>query len=155
MSGYSDNHFKFAVIVNRKFESPRLLNATSHLMAGMISSFEDRDKMKFLAYSDKHNQLRAHISTYPVVILAAKNSSQLKNLRHAALEAELEVSDFVDTMLGTSAEMQLEATRSGDDNSFEVLACLIWGPSHLIDPLTRKYSLYKGDSMSLGEPNPV
>ncbi len=60
--------------------------------------------------------------------------------------------DFVDTMLGASAEEQLDATRRGVDASFDLLAVCLFGPAEKLDPLTRKFSLFRGGSAGLTQP---
>jgi hypothetical protein len=157
--GYADNSFKFVVVVNKKHQAPRLLNAALHLAAGMVGRADDatRQQMQFLAYTDASGATRAWISKYPFIVLEARNANQLRVLRQAAFAAGVAYADFVDAMLDTSAEAQLAATASGTDDTLDVLAACLWGPATVLDPLTRRFSLLRSDTRSeptaTGEPS--
>ena len=143
---YSDNSYKFVAVLNGKYELPRLVNASLHITAGLISgaSTELKELMQFEEYRDATDQLRACVSHYPFIILQAKNGNQLKTLSAAARQAGLTCADFADTMLGSSAEAQLDATRRGDDSTFDLLAVCLFGSADQLDLLTRKFSLFRG-----------
>ena len=125
---YADNAFKFVLVLNKKHDVPRLLNAALHLVAGLVGRADEgeRNRMRFLHYRDADGRTRAR-HCYPFIALEAKNSNQLRTLCQEAAKAGVAHADFVDTMLGSSAADQL-ATAAGRDESFDILACCLWGP---------------------------
>ena len=75
-------------------------------------------------------------------MLAARNGSQIRTLRQSAIEQGIGYTDFAETMLGESAEDQLNrtaATLEADLNYFAI--ALFGGAAAQFDPLTKKFSL--------------
>lgn len=149
---YTDNAYKFVAVLNRKFPLSRLFNASLHIAAGLAGGASDelRKMMQFHDYYDSTGTLKARVSHYPFIVLEAKNGNQLKTLSASARQHGIACSDFVDAMLGCSAEAQLEATRNSDDSSLECIAVCLFGASEELDPLTRKFSLFKREENSAG-----
>src|SRR5215217_8397794 len=111
MTQYADNGHKFVAVLNGKIELPRLVNALGHISAGLTAQHGDEAEMRFLQYEDSDGGLHPGISHYPFIVLAARNGNQIRTLRQAAIDAGITCCDFVDTMLGESAEDQLRSTR--------------------------------------------
>lgn len=146
---YMDNSHKFVAVLNERVPLPHLLNALAHMAAGLVAAAQQVDEveqMRFLRYLDANGDAFPAISTYPFIILAARNSSQLRALRQAARAAYLPSTAFVDTMLGSSAADQLDKTRSTPEADLTYFGVLVFGPVGTLTPLTRKFSLFKGVS---------
>jgi hypothetical protein len=141
---YSDNELKFTVVLNEKVELPRLLNALGHMTAGLVGQVPDRERMRFLRYEDADGGVHPAISHYPFIILAARNGNQIRVLRQAAIEAGVVYNDFVDTMLGASAEDQLARTRAAREADLTYFGICLFGPAEVLNGMTRKFSLFKG-----------
>ena len=141
---YADNEHKFIGVLNTKIEVPRLLNALGHLTAGLVYQCEDPKSMRFLRYEDANGGVHPAISHYPFIILAAKNGNQIRMVRQAAVEQGVLFNDFVDAMLGGSAEEQLRKTRITPEADLEYIGICLFGRSDVLNALTRKFSLFKG-----------
>ena len=140
---YQDHHRKFVVIVNQKQPLGLLMNAVAHTVAGLLrKQCAHLDQMDFLPYRDSEDRLDAWVSRFPFIILIAKNGQQIRTVRQAAQAAGLPCNVFVDTMLGTSADAQLQQTRSAKERDLNYLALCLFGPAADLDPLTRKFSLF-------------
>lgn len=142
MALYANNSHKFVAVLNKKAELPRLVNALGHLSAGLTAQHGDIDEMKFLNYTDADGGLHPGISHYPFIVLAARNGNQIRTLRQAAIEGGISYCDFIDTMLGESAEDQLQRTSTTPEESLTYLAIALFGSAEQLDPLTRKFSLF-------------
>jgi hypothetical protein len=46
-------------------------------------------------------------------------------------------------MIGASAEAQVEANRAAPLDALDFVCVVLYGPSEAVDPLTRKFSLYR------------
>lgn len=142
MTLYADNSHKFVAVLNKKAELPRLVNALGHLSAGLTAHHGNSDEMRFLNYKDANGGMHPGISHYPFIVLAARNGNQIRTLRQAAIEDGISCCDFVDTMLGESAEDQLHRTLATPEEDLTYLAITLFGSADQLDPLTRKFSLF-------------
>lgn len=140
---YADNDYKFVAVLNEKIQLPRLLNALGHMAAGLVARAPDPAGMRFLSYEDADAGLHPAISYYPFIVLVARNSNQIRTLRQNAIEAGLVYNDFVDTMIGTSAEDQLAKTRAAHEAELQYFGICLFGPADVLGGMTRKFSLFK------------
>jgi hypothetical protein len=138
---YKDNEYKFVAVLNRKVPLPQLMNALGHMTAGLTSQCNYQD-LAFLRYQDGDGSVHPNISRYPFIILSAKNGNQIRTLRYAALQQGIHFTDFVDTMLGSSAEDQLQRTRSTKEVNLDYFGVCLFGNAAKLDELTRKFSLF-------------
>lgn len=142
---YQDNSMKFVVIVNQKQPGGLLMNAVAHTVAGLLKKQSKHlDQMEFLSYVANDGVLDARISRFPFIILKAKNGNQIRTVRQAAQDADIPCNVFTDTMLGTSADEQLQKTSSTKEALMDYIALCLFGPAAALDPLTRKFSLFGG-----------
>jgi hypothetical protein len=140
---YENTNKKFVTVFNKKIPFSVLANASTHIMAGLIAAHPDINEMEFLNYSNK-DSLKSTISRHPSIILTAKNSNQLRVLREYADEIKIPNNSFVRTMLGNSSEDQLQQTLDSDDANMEYIAISLFGNSEELNPITKKFSLFKG-----------
>lgn len=82
------------------------------------------------------------ISHWPVIVLQAKNTNQLRTLRSAAISAGVPCQAFTETMIGRSAEDQIQKTKTTDEKSIEYIAVFLFGKNEDIQGLTKKFSLF-------------
>jgi hypothetical protein len=143
MALYNDNDYKFIAVLNKKIEMPKLLNALGHISVGLPSLTTDIRQMEFLQYSDADRSLHPAISRFPFIVLASENSNKIRSLRNAAIAQDILYNDFTESMLGISAENQLQQTREKKEAELEYYAILLFGHSEKINPLTKKFSLFK------------
>lgn len=137
---FEDNQKKLYVIVNRQQDPALLLNATAHVAAGIMRKAED---VLFNDYPNAESGLRASLSHYPVVILQAKNSNQLKTALLKCQEAGIETNFFTTTMPGPSSEIQIRDTQKAALDSLEFVAIALYGDTDSMACVTKKFSLYK------------
>lgn len=145
---YTDNDYKFVVVLNKKIDLPQLLNALGHMTAGLVGQYKNQETMRFLRYEDADGGLHPAISHYPFIILEARNGNQIRTLRQSAIEAGILFNDFVDTMLGTSAADQLEKTKNTPESKLEYFGICLFGSADQLSSLTRKFSIFRGPSRS-------
>ena len=138
---YADNALKTTVVVNRKHEPGLVLNAVSHLVAGLVD-VTGPEAYAFLDY-DFAIGAASRLSTYPVIVLAAPNSSQVLRTWQAAREHELPCNLFTTAMIGASAQEQRAATRATPVEEQDCVAVALFGEAERINPLTRRFSVYR------------
>jgi Protein of unknown function (DUF2000) len=140
---YADNEKKLVAVLNRQIPLPQQMMALGHMAVGLSSLYPIIESMHFHCYEDADGGLHPAISHFPFIVLEARNSDQIHALRKAAREAGLRYNDFVNTMIGTSAEEQLQATRSTRESDLEYFGIVLFGPSEVLAPLTRRFSLLR------------
>lgn len=136
---------KFVAVLNKKIEPGKALNALGHMAAGLGGKVSDETKveMKFDDYIDKDDGVHPSISDNPFIVLRAKNSNKIRNLRQQLIEKEIPFTDFTDTMtVGTYVE-QHERTKNTPEEELEYFGICFFGPKSELDPLTTKFSLWQ------------
>lgn len=146
---YKNNDHKLAVVLNSKIALPRLFNAAVHCVAGLVARLEPT-ALQFEPYFNADEKWEASISRFPNIILKARNGSQLSKLRADASAAGVPINHFVSTMVGMSAEQQLELTRVAKSVDLEFWAVAVFGDAEEVGALTRKFSLFNvgGDDVA-------
>ncbi|STQ71050.1 DUF2000 domain-containing protein [Hafnia alvei] len=137
---YEDNEKKLYVILNRNHEVSMLMNAACHLSSGITVRAEGN---VFDEYKNASSGLKANLSHYPVVVLQAKNSSQLTTATQKANEAGITYNFFTSTMLSHSAEQQISDTLNTELDKLDFIAIALFGDSEALKPITKKFSVYK------------
>ena len=137
---YEDNAKKLYVILNRNHEASTLMNAACHLSSGITVCAEGN---VFDEYQNASSGLKANLSHYPVVVLQAKNSSQLATATQKANEAGITYNFFTSTMLSHSAEQQISDTLNTELDKLDFIAIALFGDSEALKPITKKFSVYK------------
>ncbi|MEY4905884.1 MAG: hypothetical protein RLZZ292_3699 [Bacteroidota bacterium] len=143
MAIYNDNDYKFVAVLNKKIEIPRLLNALGHISVGLTSLVEDTKIMEFLKYEDADGGAHPAISKFPFIVLSSDNSNKIRTLRNAAIEQGILYNDFTSSMLGFSAENQLQQTQTSKEEELEYFAICLFGKAEILNALTKKFSLFK------------
>jgi hypothetical protein len=141
-----DNKAKrIVVVLNEKIEVGQLINAAAHLALGFGASRgpEDRADLKLLRYVDSSGSAHPNVSARSLIVLKA-NLNQLRALRERALGAGLACASFTNTMTEGSYVDQLERTRTAPPEQLVYYGLLLFGTREQLDPLTRRFSLYKG-----------
>ncbi len=135
---------RIVIVLNEKIEAGRIINAASHLALGFGASASEatRTAINLQDYKDGDGRSHANISGLGLVVLKA-NGSQLRTLKARADEAGVTTWDFLETMTGGSYIEQLERTKSLPSESLEYFGVLLFGTRDRLDPLTKKFSLFK------------
>ena len=137
---YADNTTKFTIVVNRKHSTGVLLNAIGHLSVGLAADLGP-DQCELLDYQNDKAPLVARISRWPVIVLGAKNSSQVCSTYESARDAGLRANVFVTAMLAGSAEAQLAQTAVADPDELDYVGVALFGNSAELGVHTRRFSL--------------
>lgn len=138
---YADNALKTTIVVNRKHEAGLVLNAVSHLVAGLVDVV-GREPYDFLDY-DFEIGVASRLSTYPMIVLAAANSSQVLRAWQDARDHELPCNLFTTAMIGASAQEQRATTRAVPVEEQDCVAVAMFGEAERINPLTKRFSVYR------------
>jgi hypothetical protein len=135
---------RIVIVLNEKIEAGRLINAASHLALGFGASASEatRDALNLQDYRDGDGRSHANISGLALVVLKA-NGSQLRTLKTRSDEAGLATWDFLETMTGGTYIEQLERTKILPSEALEYLGILLFGTRTQLNPLTKKFSLFK------------
>lgn len=134
---------KFVAVLNKQIPIPQLLNALGHMAAGLSASYSQVTDMRFDDYIDKDNGVHKSISDNGFIVLEAKNSNQIRNVRNALIQTDIHFVDFTDTMtIGTFKEQQ-ERTRMTPECNLEYYGICMFGKKEVLNPLTKKFSLWK------------
>ena len=135
---------RFVVVMNGKEESTaRLMNALGHTMAGLAGNVAQDQDLCFVNYKDADGNIHPSISHYPVIVLKAKNSNKIRDIRAQAIEKGIAFTDFTDTMTVGSTEEQLKATQAQSAEELNYLGLCLFGDRDVLTELTGKLSLYK------------
>lgn len=138
---YENNDFKFVVVLDAKVPIGQLMNALSHIVAGLVS-LGDLNQFRFLKYVDGDDTNHPAISFYPFIILKAKNSNQIRKLRNDAIKEGILYNDFTSSMLGFSAEDQMQKTRETKEAELEYFGIALFGEAKSLNVLTKRFSLF-------------
>lgn len=134
---------KFVAVLNKKIPVPNLLNALGHMAAGLAASYPSIPQMRFDNYIDHDNGSHQSISDNGFIILQADNSNKIRTLRLDLIREGVHFVDFTNTMtIGTYLE-QLERTRSTPESELEYYGICMFGEIAKLNPLTKKFSLWK------------
>jgi hypothetical protein len=134
---------KFVAVLNKKIPVSRLMNALGHMAAGLGAGYAQPEELRINDYIDADGGTHPHISDNPFIILRADNSNQIRALRNAAREANIQFSDFIDTMTeGTYAEQQ-ERTTQTREADLEYYGIVLFGEINKLNMLTKKFSLWR------------
>jgi hypothetical protein len=140
---YADNERKFVAILNPKIDIPKLMNALTHLTAGLVSKSGAWDEMKFLNYEFNSTSIESSsISRYPFIILKAKNNNHLKTLHQTATEIGIIHNVFTDTMLGANAIEQMTNTENTNPEDLVYFGIILFGDREQLADLTHKFSVF-------------
>lgn len=135
---------RFVFVVNGKEESTgRLMNAMGHSMAGLVGDAKSDEDFCFVDYIDADGNVHPSISHYPVIVLKAKNSNKVKEIRDQAIEKNIRFTDFTDTMTVGSTQEQLDATKEKSTADLNYLGVCLFGDREEIASFTGKLSLFK------------
>ncbi|MND49313.1 hypothetical protein D3C81_247200 [compost metagenome] len=139
---YLNNQSKYVVVINKKHSIPTIMNSITHISYGI--SKEINDLSNILNYENSDLGLSAQISEYPFIILETNNSNQLLKLIQTAKDTDgVKLNFFSTSMLGYSAEDQINATKIATLAELDFVSVILFGTKEIVDPLTKKYSLIK------------
>lgn len=136
MAEFSD---KLVAVLNEKIEPGVAMNALAHMVVGLGASVERKEALRLTDYADADGNSHANISEIPFMVLKARNSNQLRQLRAALLANKVHFVDFTNTMtIGTYKE-QIERSRQTKEADLEYYGIAIFGDWNIVSELTKKF----------------
>jgi len=135
---------KFVIVLNKKISPAVALNACAHMTATLVAlaDAQTRRYMSFMDYTDADGN--AHpVSALSLVVLSAKNSSQLRTARLEVIRAGLPHADFTETMTKDTFVEQMARTQDTRENDLDYWGLCVFGAKQAVDPITRKFSLWR------------
>lgn len=142
---YEQNEKKFVAVANPKASVPEILNAMGHAFIGLVGASEAQEiqQMRLLDYRFADGSMAAQLSTFPVIVLQARNNGHLQRLRREADAAGIRCFVFVRAMLGTSAQDQLAATAAQPLDYHDIIVACLWGNAADLEPMLKRFSCFR------------
>jgi len=92
---YQSTGYHFVAVLNKKYETGRLLNVLGHITAGLVSLHKDDLKiLYFTTYVYADGNKHQAISDNPFIVLKSDNGNKLRTLRTHLLEKNIAFTDF-------------------------------------------------------------
>ena len=134
--------YKCVIAINKTIDIGVALNAASHVALSIAAQASEEQKklMSFIDYEDGSGVIHPSISGLSLIILRGKNG-ELRKLVTAAQEQGILHADFIETMTGDTYIEQLERTKNTQEHIYYAVA--LFGKKEIIDPLTKRLSLYR------------
>ena len=134
---------KLVAVMNEKIEVGVAMNALAHMTVGLGASVEKKEELRLTNYADADCNSHANISEIPFMVLKARNSNQLRQLRQALIHNNIKFVDFTNTMTVGTYQEQIERSKQTKEADLEYYGIAIFGDWNLVSELTRKFSLWK------------
>ena len=107
-----------------------------------IANDEIKEKMSFIDFPDKNDNIHKSISGLSLIILKGRNG-EIKKVRNQFAEQNILFVDFLETMTGDTYAEQLVKTKELTTDEHNYFGLLAFGEIDKINPITKKLSLYK------------
>lgn len=72
---------KLVAVLNEKIEVGVAMNTLAHMVVGLGASIGKQEELRLTNYADADDNSHPNISEIPFMVLKARNSSQLRQLR--------------------------------------------------------------------------
>jgi hypothetical protein len=144
----TNSTFKIIALLNKRIETGKAMNALAHCMAGAVNHMgeEGRTALKFLNFVDAGGQTYPSISARSFVILRG-TESDIRKARQRSIEAGISAVCFSESMTGETYREQLQRTSETPSEAMSFFALVLAGPAELLNPITKKYSLWRDNPL--------
>ncbi len=145
MSNQNITTHKFVIVLNKKIEISKLMNAIGHMSLGIVvdASPKEKENMGFFHYIDKDNNSYPSLSKNSYIVLRADNSNQIRTLRSLVIEHGIRYVDFTKIMQEGTYLEQIEKMKTTSEAEQEYCGICLFGNISIISELTRKFDLWK------------
>ena len=133
---------KLVAVLNEKIEAGKMMNALAHMAIGMGGNIQNKEELRLIDYIDADSGRHPNISEMPFIILKA-NSNKIRMLRMAAINNNIQFTDFTNTMTVGNYIEQIEKTKETKEQDLEYYGIILFGDWQLVSELTGKFSLWK------------
>jgi hypothetical protein len=103
--------------------------------------------MSFVVYRDADGAEYPNISAWPFIVLRG-NGSGIKRFRAELIEAGIDYACYLDTMISGGSDAQVKATETNKSEEVQILAIATFADAVKIDPLTKRFSLWKAGEVA-------
>ena len=134
---------KLVAVLNEKIEIGVAMNTLAHMVVGLGVSVEKKEELRLTDYADADANSHANISEIPFMVLKARNSNQIRQLRQALIENKIKFVDFINTMTIGTYQEQIERSKETKEADLEYYGIAIFGDWNIVSELTKKFSLWK------------
>lgn len=134
---------KLVAVLNEKIEPGVALNALAHMIVGLGASVEKKEELRLTNYADADGNAHPNVSEIPFMVLSARNSNQLRQLRAGLIENKIHFVDFTNTMTIGTYQEQIERSKQTKEADLEYYGIAIFGEWEKVSELTKKFSVWK------------
>jgi hypothetical protein len=140
----SNETIRLVALINKKIEPGIAMNALAHLAGGIVNLIGEkgREKLKYLDFIDADGKAHRSISARSLIVLRGTGGN-IHTVRELAQRNGIPMVDFTDTMTGDTYVEQVERTRQTHEVDLRYYGVMLFGRKEDLDPITRKYSLWK------------
>lgn len=132
---------KLVAVLNKSIEPGKVMNALAHMCIGLGSAIGQTD-LRLTHYQDASGGSHPFISEIPFIILS-ENSNKIRKLRQAALNENILLNDFTDTMTAGTYQEQIERTAQTKEEDLIYYGIVLFGDWMKVTELTKKCSLWR------------
>ena len=134
---------KVVVVLAGDLDAGTAVNVVGH-MGVCLGAFTDGRLMGRATLLDASGVSHRGVAQHPFIVLKAKPSHVRKTIELAREEPDLFLADYPREMLTTADDDELHAALlEAQEPDLEYLGCLLYGPADVIDPLCRRFSLWR------------
>lgn len=136
---------KIVTVLSSELDAGTALNVVGHLGACLGAFADDRDRlMGRPTLVDASGVAHRGVAQHPFIVLKAKPVQVRKTVELARDEPELFLADYPREMLTTADDDELHAALlTAEEADLEYLGALLYGPADAVDPLCRRFSLWR------------
>ena len=135
-------HQRYVAVLNKKIEPGRLMNALGHMTIGLGNGVLRDHDLSLWDYIDADEGVHPQISYFPFIVLAAKNSNKIRDLRQQAITKGIPFTDFSQPMTVGTPEEQIQAMSQSSAEDLEYYGILLFGENDELYEITKKFSLF-------------
>ena len=85
---------KLVAVLNEKVSVGVAMNALAHMTVGLGTSIDSKNELRLANYVDADGNSHSNVSEIPFMVLQARNSNQLRQLRLALIEKNIKFFSF-------------------------------------------------------------
>jgi hypothetical protein len=134
---------KIVTVLSSDLDAGTALNVVGHLGV-CLGAFADGRLMGRPTLLDASDVAHRGVAQHPFIVLKAKPGHVRKTVELARDEPDLFLADYPRPMLTTADDDELYAELlTAEEADLDYLGCLLYGPADVIDPLCRRFSLWR------------
>jgi len=134
---------KLVAVLNENVKTGIVMNTLAHMAVGLGASIEDKVGLRLIDYADADGNSHANISELPFIVLGAKNSNRLRELRKKLVERGVHFVDFPGFVQEIETFEDPGKSRQVKEENIEYYGIAMFGDWDTVTELTRKFTLWK------------